>query len=46
MKPSYHYICPCGYRTDKAWRWSAHYRICKIMMADILTRIKKALSYA
>jgi hypothetical protein len=24
MKPSYRYVCPCGFRTQRSWRWKAH----------------------
>jgi hypothetical protein len=24
MKPSYRYVCPCGFRTNKPWRWKGH----------------------
>ena len=23
-KPTYHYICPCGFRTNRAWRFVKH----------------------
>jgi hypothetical protein len=23
-KPTYHYICPCGFRTNLAWKMAKH----------------------
>lgn len=23
-KPVYRYVCPCGFRTQRPWRWKSH----------------------